>query len=354
MSRKNNKLFLFDLVTAFNNRGDLLINRSLIHNLRKYGQVRVKTSEIPAEFLTQLCLADSEQCKSIFKECVVNFFRTRVYFVGIPGHNFGGASRILPSLIGLIRLFVLRAVFRFRFIKVGNSLGPLPKIVIHIERAKSYVCELYGVRDSDSLDLCENSRVQYFPDLAFISHDLRCNSKYNPAAYYFLSFRSQVFVRNDDDKYLQAVVGKLLEYFRLKHNVEIVIAYQVPSDKQACLFVYEALSRLPDVSVKFIDRVLELTESIEFIQQSKCVFSNRLHVLLPALVGGIPHVAVTDLRRHSKITSLYAHVGAGCCLCDVFGDKPIEIVASNAGEALAEIARTQHDVAIGVMDRCLQ
>ena len=355
MSTNKEKVFIFDIVTAFKNRGDLLINRALIHSLRKYGKVMVTTDHLPAKFRDELELTP-EECVSNLKQCLKdNIYKYDVYKVGIPGHSFDKQPRYLAGIIEILVTSIFKLLFRVNFLRVGTSFGPIHKYRVKIEKLKAKMYTLYGVRDNASVELCAPSKMCYFPDLAFISPDIKPLEKSgNDESYHFLSFRAKFPDAAVTDTYVTNIIGKLKEFIQSNNVQSIVIGYQVPEDKEPCQLICNALNDLPNVKVKFLQEVLELDQAIDVIAKAEMVLSNRLHVILPALIAGVPHVALTDSAQHKKICALYDSIGAGFVIHDVNDATAITVDRQNTRDSLLAISQTQKQIAAQVFDARLK
>jgi polysaccharide pyruvyl transferase WcaK-like protein len=119
----------------------------------------------------------------------------------------------------------------------------------------------------------------------------------------------------------------------------------VPEDFNPCLAVSEAVSSIEGKRIEFIENTLELDESIDIIQNANLVISNRLHVLLPALMSGVSHVSLTDLRSHRKLVALYETIGANFVLHDINSVEPLNISPENESNTLLSLANVQINIA---------
>ena len=350
VNRPKEKLFIFDIVTAFKNRGDLLINRALIHSLRAYGRVLVTTDHLPEKFRDELELKP-EECDSNLRVILrKNLFKFDVYKVGIPGHSFDKQARFLAGVSEILITLVFKYLLRVKFLRVGTSFGPIHKYRINIERLKAKFYTLYGVRDQASVQLCAPSNMAYFPDLAFISPDIYpANKDENDESYHFISFRAKFPDASVKEDYLSSIIEKLTKYVSTQKVRSIVIGYQVPEDSTPCELIYQALQQLPGIKVKYIPDVLELDEAIAIISKAEMVLSNRLHIILPALISGVPHIALTDSAQHKKICALYDSIGANFVIHDVNDSKEVTIHPDNNREKLLGITQQQNQIATDVL-----
>lgn len=341
--------FIFNIVTAFNNRGDLLINRALITKLRDIGHIAVVTKGIPEPFLSKLGLSEQEMYNSFWQCFKKNFGKRILVKVGIPGHNFGKPSANIQSYLQLILTALFKLILRVDFVRVGTSVGHLEKSAIQVERLKAKFYKIYGVRDNFSYNMFAPSKISYFPDLAFLSNDLKLNSEKAKALpkepYIFLSFRPSFPDAETSYDYIEAIIKKLLAFIKDRNENLIRIAFQVPEDFNPCLAVSEAVSSIEGKRIEFIENTLELDESIDIIQNANLVISNRLHVLLPALMSGVSHVSLTDLRSHRKLVALYETIGANFVLHDINSVEPLNISPENESNTLLSLANVQINIA---------
>lgn len=341
--------FIFNIVTAFNNRGDLLINRALITKLREIGHIAVVTKEIPEPFLSKLGLSEQEMYGSFWQCFKKNFGRRTLVKVGIPGHNFGKPSANLQSYLELIFTALFKLILRVDFIRVGTSVGHLEKSAIQVERLKAKFYKIYGVRDNFSYNTFAPSKISYFPDLAFLSNDLKLDNQKTKSLqeepYIFLSFRPSFPDAKISYDYIDAVIKKLLVFIKERDENLIKVAFQVPEDHTPCLAISKAVSTLDGKRVEFINETLELDASIDIIRNANLVISNRLHVLLPALMSGVSHVSLTDLRSHRKLVALYETIGANFVLHDINSVEPLNISSENESNTLLSLANVQINIA---------
>lgn len=341
--------FIFNIVTAFNNRGDLLINRALITKLREIGDIAVVTKGIPEPFLSKLELSEQEMYDSFWQCFKHNYGKRKLIKVGIPGHNFGKPSANVQSYLELIYTALFKIILKVEFIRVGTSVGYLDRSAIKVEKLKAKLYKIYGVRDNFSYNLFAPSKISYFPDLAFLSKDLKLNNEKSKdlqkEPYIFLSFRPSFPDAEISYDYIDAIIKKLLVFIKERDEKLIKVAFQVPEDLTPCIAISEAVSTLEGKIVEFIDETLELDVAVELIRNANLVISNRLHVLLPALINGVSHVSLTDLRSHKKLVALYETIGASFALHDINSVEPLNVSSENESNTLLNLANLQINIA---------
>ena len=298
-----------------------------------------------------------------YASCDTRAVSSEVFWVGIPGHHFGTRSKLPSSLLGLLLVPFHRAPLGAQFIKVGSSLGPLPPELWTIERLKARLYRLYGVRDTLSISQSKSASMLYFPDLAFLSHDIEAAAervltrRRNQEAardpeYHFVSFRGNIDPLTSSDAMTRKLLNVLAKYFAQYRQAHVVIGFQVPADRETCKVIEARLRSMPNLDVEFIDRTLELHEALDVVVGATSVLSNRLHVLLPALIGGVTPFALVDVERHSKISALFRDIGAADFLFDVASEVSLPRPHENC-ERLRSIVGEQRQVAETVLAKSL-
>src|SRR5690606_7270723 len=97
-------------------------------------------------------------------------------------------------------------------------------------------------------------------------------------------------------------------------GVEYVLSYRVDFDRDINKDLRERIKG--HASVEFRDGTLTLDEALKLYASAGVVISNRLHVLLVAILAGSIPVALTDLETHAKITDLFRDNGLDEYLVD--------------------------------------
>lgn len=317
--------FYFKPAMQHDNTGDVLINKVLVNILKPYGHFFIDDTSKPEWFLNELGIEederfnkinpDTELYKHIAKECLKNLFsfgKKNCYLVFPPGHTSRkGKNNYLYGMHGIrhtAKLMFLKGL-GCKMIRFGFSIGPFDDYNTRGERYRSYCFKYYAVRDTVSLKLAKDNNFnnpKLSPDLAWAyrpKNDVRFAVKKKSV---ILSFRSNAFGKNHEEGYTAPIIDKLVQI--LSHNSfaghEIVICYQVITDRDASIEIYDALKPLfPDT--KFIDHKLELDEAADLYMESSVVLSNRLHVLLLAIQAGTLAFPLISFQDNVKITSIY-------------------------------------------------
>ncbi|MCF7980455.1 MAG: polysaccharide pyruvyl transferase family protein [Pseudomonadales bacterium] len=347
------KLFIFNIATAYDNQGDLLINRALVQNLRKFGTVRASSQYTPEWFLAAIGIKKEEIGASLFSIIKSNFFRNKIYLVSVPGHNFGGTKNNIASAAGLLKIIVARLLFGIKFIKIGTSFGSASKTFRALEAYKSFFCTIYGVRDTASLSDSLPSRITYYPDLAFTAADLN-HRTFATENYIYISFREKIPERATRNGFLNHLMAQITQHIISANYERAVVAFQVPVDKAFCRQIAEKLKTETNLEIEFKSTVLSFEDSIAAIGKARCVLSNRLHVLLPSLIMGVPLLAITDTQAHTKVTSLLTTIDATFTIFDVFEEGPLQLDPRNTKNHLLEIASKQRRIAQQKLEEALK
>lgn len=330
----NKNTFILNLNVQYENAGDLLINKCLITELRKYGQPIINISGMPKDFLDSLELEKKEGVKKIrflffiLAGLFQSLFRTHnIYIFSGPGHAYGTS---LSYALRLLRFGLYWRIFRLfgvKTIKAACSAGPFSQIVKNAERFCATAFQWFLVRDSISLSYCKKLGIkcEYFPDLSYLTNIKFEKKKLYSEEYVVLSFRESSHGLDSTVDYAEKLFQKmdrLLENLHQSSISKIVISYQVSRDRDFCLKFKERYSRM-DYEVIFHNEKLNVEKALSLYSQAKFIFSNRLHVLLLGLISGSLPLAIIDKERHHKITGIYIDEQLEDCIADIYktGDE---------------------------------
>jgi polysaccharide pyruvyl transferase WcaK-like protein len=312
-------IIYFQPASQITNAGDILINKALLDLLREKGKIIFNDKGRPEWFVKE-CTSEkdvllSEISKkdlyaSIEDELTTNP-NSQIYLFFPPGHSsrkgLKNAYRRMRNAFRLLRLKNKGC----KIVRVGFSIGPfdLPNAVAEW----FYNCAFYeyGLREKISYDLAKQLKLRtrsFFPDLAWsynLSHTLP-ELKGNQEGV-VLSFRSNTYGIKHDPNYLNITREKLLNLLRSKFSKEtkITIVYQVLSDRTG---MEELATFLRDhfENTQFLDKNLSLEEASEIYSKSQFVISNRLHVLLFALINGSIGIPFIEPLDNKKIVGIFS------------------------------------------------
>lgn len=329
-ARRNH--FFVNMKTAYGNLGDLLINRNLLRQLSDWGQVHLNVAGIPDDFLEGLEL-DSKKVvqtdcfyRDLIRSLVQNRFqpknkRRNIAVVTIPGHFFGGGyTKCLSVTASGCVLHILR-LLGAKILKFGGCVGPLSRAAAVCERFRAKAFSFYSVRDSISQGYCarQGFRPELFPDLAFVADYQIPESTNDLQNYLVLSFRAQTHALEIGNSYVSDLVRRLdelLNQLATSINPTIVICHQVVNDQRFCSDVCSKIES-EGYRVRCFEKQLTLDEALQLYNGAAFVLSNRLHVLLLALVAGSIPIAVIDKEKHHKITGIFSDENIGELVCDI-------------------------------------
>lgn len=325
------KLFFMDITTSFENEGDVLINRSLIENLCKYGEVHINVRKKPLNFIEKITVnIDGVILEENFYFKLFRYIITKkVYIITTPGHSFGtGFKKCFSNIFSFCFLFLLK-IFGAKICKFGASAGPYDLSVNLTERLRSKLFNFYGLRDKKSIKLLKlNPDKSFFPDLSFISEDiskLKNRKSKNSIQNIVISFRPETNVLEKRDDYIDSLNLKLQKILEnTSKKIVIIFCYQVPSDKEINFQLYKSALSL-GLNVIWMQDKLTLQQALEIYNNSYIVISNRLHILLPSLILNVRHIPMIDTKSHAKITAIYEDLGLKEMLCDIYSDEKVDL-----------------------------
>lgn len=295
------RLFFLDNKIQFENLGDLAINKMLIHALRPHGRVIFNDREVPALFLEELELREEEHLSRsgrTFKTTLRKSLMDRkaaVHLVRTPGHRNNGFGLLTPAplLLNCLRFF-LYSRLGCRIILLGASVGPFHPRARIFERFMRSCMSAYTLRDSLSLVHAREAGikpVRCCPDLAFLLEPPLRGQE--PRGIVF-SFRE-----TDDEKLLRQTCLNLAA--TLAPAGPVTFAVQVDRDLPLNTRLARALTE-QGLSAQVADCGGRLQHSLTLYARNRLVFSNRLHVLLFALMAGsLPLI----MNGGAKITGLF-------------------------------------------------
>lgn len=304
--------------TKFSNTGDALINRALICELRKYGQVCANCNKsIPNDFLDELGLLSEERLDvknemdfvcHIFKAAIVALFnKDTIYFVSGLGDFYGRGPRlVLKNLISSAIMAIYR-ILKVETVRIGRSVGVITKPVAFSERVRSAFVKYNYVRDTMSLKRCKNfgiNKIKLCPDLSWIFMS-DTDRAINETTNIIISLRESA-TNDKDKKYSNALVKRCKEYlpvFKDAFNspMKIYVVYQVEEDGKFARNIYNIIKK--DYDVELVDHQLKLDELQTYYGRSAYHISNRMHSILMGYKYGSLPVAVIDIDKHIKISS---------------------------------------------------
>ncbi|MFQ3635129.1 MAG: polysaccharide pyruvyl transferase family protein [Cyanobacteriota bacterium] len=343
-SNSSQSLVFYSAVTQFDNLGDLLINRILIAELRKYARLVVNVNGVPEWYKEELGLLPGE----IVEESRIKF-RTRIILAGIkrlsglkkntfaiinPGHSYGDMKMLGGSFFRILinsTLIYLSGVRRCRF---GCSIGPFWGGRESLERLQAKLMYFNSVRDSISKNYAESIGIQntvYFPDLAWLMETEYTQKRPSIESREFVIFSFRDLTPGFLNKHLNSQeyqrillskLDKIVDYVSINLSKKILICYQVDRDKSMSDFLYDRYKNI--CKIDFLDSRVT-SRDMEKVYSSSClVFSNRLHVLMFSMAFGALPIAVIDSEKHTKISGVFADSGMKPLLLDIH-DEGISI-----------------------------
>lgn len=326
MQQISNNLIFCSAKTQYDNLGDLIINKTLIEQLRNYGNVIVNEQGIPDSFLQELSLKEEERAstyKQRFRLLVLLLSlksllvpNQNVYYVMQPGHVYGSSIKFsVLQMFEILYMSILR-LLGVRVYRFGVSLGPFSPISVFLERSLSHLISFYSVRETISKDYAKKigiQKVQSFPDLAWLMND---NADYDPLlldldeGYVVFSFRSSTLGSGNTEEYakkLYAVLDEIVHLVYHKWSKKLVISYQVQGDYNFCREIRNRYSS--SYEIVFVEERIRTQTMKCLYSRASIVFSNRLHVLLIAMFYNSLGVAIIDMQKHNKITGILSDAG---------------------------------------------
>lgn len=310
-------IIFYKTTADFNNTGEVLIYKTLLENLRKYGNVIVDDSpHIQSLFLERIGITENEKLHRYTKLSFTSYIllvalknvmtRNPIYFVtGVGDHVVNGGLGAIKNFVSFLFLLLIR-IGGIQVLRIGMSIKFNGKLAEFSERMLSVVIPNYYVRDSLSLKncICAKINAKLAPDLSW-GYKISVDKANINGHVVIFSFRDYIR-KQQQEPYksdLYNGIGKLIEYITQKYNVIIRLTYQCDYDRQVQLEIFERFKHLGNL--EFVDELITLQNAKEYYGQARVIVTNRLHVLLLGYKYGALTVGYTDMKTHEKISGVF-------------------------------------------------
>lgn len=303
------KQYFFNINTQFENVGDALINRELIHEALNHGNVVVDLSRCPEDFKKMLALKPDVLLSNGLLSTLVKLTSYRlnnceVYYFLNPG-GLGQKLNLKGRVNSLLYTFILSLIriIGVRIVHVGMSYNNINKLDILLARTRNKLLYKTFPRDTDSYSLLIDNKFKLngiYPDLAFFSTP-PVNVKSD--GYILFSFRLDAEYSNSINFYInliETVIEKMPEK-------KIVFYSQVQRDNKCMRDLNELFQAKAKTQLILTTDCIE--KSVGHIKASHMIFSNRLHVLLLGWSQGVIPIACLKPNQGGKIKAIYNDAG---------------------------------------------
>jgi polysaccharide pyruvyl transferase WcaK-like protein len=371
VTHQSRNLIFYIAQTQYTNLGDLIINKTLIERLKTHGKVIIDNRGVPDWYCQELGLKADERASFYGMNglllawlcCFRALFQRHVktYLIVPPGHAYSREKWLKPKIMGAMVYFVLFRMIGGRICRFGVSIGPFSKVRELAEAWNSAMMYFYSVRDSLSEQYARKigiNKVRYFPDLAWLlacpelsdenSEGTPCNNLASTTdctsesvpiqidgEYVIFSFRKRaragIKVQSYGDE-LYTTLDAIAATVCGQWGKKLVLTYQVDSDYEFCK---DMKGRYGDrYNVVLIDQKVDRRTMHGLYSKASMVFSNRLHVLMFALLAGSLPVAVVDIEKNKKVVGILLDAGLKQLIFNIAqGTKVAESLPAIAAEA---------------------
>ena len=279
--------------SQYENLGDLIINKMLVDELCRYGNVYIDILNIPEEFSQplfqnpntlnpkeELGTFDLKNKKARIK--LLRFLKKKHISIitESPGPTFSLKPLNRRSLISIRLWNLLYYIFGVRTVFIGKCCSNL--IPNKVKVGDTFVSEYY-LRSKESVDYLStqvpSKKVKYIPDLCFL------------LKYYVSPSLPKKKIAALDIRLIEGKETYLKNWCRqivqdlIRQSFEVVVYYQVERDFSIAKDLYDYLS---DLGVQFRENIVWY-DDMSFYSDKMFVISNRLHsLLLGAIYGAFP------------------------------------------------------------------
>lgn len=338
------KKILYIVATQYDNMGDLLINKCLVDELAKFGEVYLDTKNVPLSFKSVLLegpnireLSEISGISLKGKGLFLSLFSPSLNFDYVfksPG-PFGGTVTFNEK----IRAFLFYIIFYLMKLKgaksvlIGNDFILRSNFDNWIIGLYNKVLEGIYVRSNENVSLLRRigiSNAGYSPDMCFMMNTEINNVQRNKVG---VSFRD---MGDEANQKIRKSLSNFVQYFS-KRKIEIVFFYQVERDKA---FNYQLFSEFRSPYTLFEENVLKW-EDRNYYQDMILVLSNRLHVLLLGQTFEcVPMGLEFSQLKTIKIRNIFDSVGLNRLIYDRITNENLDFILND----IQVIKRCLHQV----------
>ncbi len=294
----------FSVNTQFENLGDAVINRELIHLAAKHASIHVDTGRCPEHFINSLDLEGKKTYGSIwsmfFALLVRRFLGKRCYYFLNPGGL--GQKLSFKQRAKAILYTIILMLLRFsgvRIIHIGMSYSKLTHIDRLLVWARSKACNKIIPRDSFSARYLDEIGVETYgvsPDLAFTLQKFPSEKKVSGAIFSFRVDGEYQGIQNDVRLMLSNILSEL-------PSKEVLLVAQVERDIPFMKELYAEFCNYENVRFEIF--LYDINAAlVEYGSYEEC-YSNRLHVLLMAASQGVVPIAYLPENKGEKVKCLF-------------------------------------------------
>lgn len=306
--------FFYNPHTQYENLGDALIAKNLLSILSKKGNIQLKSSSIPKNFLDIIKNDNCEEVSSGFSFLLKPFlFRLsgkQVGYVFKPGHLFGNSESIGGVKGFAFKMFYvfLLNLFGIKIYKTGVSIGPFSGLYLKYERYIASVSTFYGIRDDFSIEYAKDNSFSKFTRIADLGYFKESSENFKPVGgerslcFTFRKFSTLALSEQEQVDKLALIIKQIFD-----DNAEITsinCVTQVQRDHEFNHLIINALNKLGvnvSVNYKYDITPTSYSEIAKIYSSCDIMLSNRLHALIYASDYGATPVAIADPVENFKV-----------------------------------------------------
>jgi len=288
----------------YENAGDLLINKMLIEEIAKYGDVYLDCAHAPEDFRKYLFANEhiidiNHRYQLSFKKsnliCLLAFLKhNNIQLFLRPlgpikigkglGHYYSSLAHRLVKFMGISYYYIGKCCSEVSARKKRINLDTVDAAYVRSYHSVEYIMQL------------GYNHVGYIPDLAFLYKDRVAVSPKKKTA--VLTFRE---IKKGKDKFLEWL--NMVVSYLLLNGYQVEFFFQVKRDE---VFMKELVNLFDPHSVKFVEKLLWY-DSFDYYADKNIVISNRLHSLLVGAVYDVIPLAYNDGNElTSKIKDVFS------------------------------------------------
>ena len=313
-------LFVITNLSAEKNLGDRLIHGILVDMLAPYGELTILFDPSCNDSRVSTWTFHIRLLKSALLRSTV---QTHTYLVLPPGQGLRKSWTTVPKMLVWFSYLGLLKVAGIRVLRFGFGIPSSGTISRLCERLIAPLCQIYSVRDQDSLQRAWDWGIHnatWFPDLSWLSPEPKAaNSRpFDERHTVVLCFRGSREGNAQDRTLasaLQDCLGVLLAEAQSVGYSDFILVHHDDRDLRMTKTLADRYGSAFRLRVE--EKTLQLDDISRIYGEAAIVLSNRLHALLLGLQWGSVGVAIVDPSAQPKIRDQFRELGMADLIVDI-------------------------------------
>jgi len=300
MKNIKKNIYYMSLRTQFENLGDLLIAQATIDLISKHGDLIIDTRGVPSDFIKMFSFPENVTLnKKDFISVIFKYKNSKLIYV-VKAGGYSEAKTLKAKLRLIFKTFyfkTLKLLFHVKILRMPHSYSGDLNIY---EFKYQQIFDLNLCRDNQTYNLYNNNgleNIQFLEDLAL--YYFNKNSKFLYKEFSNVRSKALVSLRYDRLDNEIDVTMNVIKYLKLHNYIEdYAFVNQVKFDEK---INNELAVKYKKKHIKYDLTNESINNIVHEYSECKYIISNRLHVLLLAMINGAIPIAIIDLEKDKKI-----------------------------------------------------